>query len=59
MDVDCSSLHQDAEGDIADTPLSDGWHQPLTSHLQEMSLEDTRTLYVLITNFCALIIIYS
>jgi hypothetical protein len=44
MEKDCSHRHQDAEDGIADTPLSDGWHQPLTSHLQEMRLEDTRTL---------------
>jgi hypothetical protein len=44
METDCFSRHQVAEDDIADTLLSDGWHQPLTSHLKEMRLEDTRTV---------------
>jgi hypothetical protein len=35
---------QDAEDGITDTAHSDGWHQPLTSHLQEMHLVDRRTL---------------
>jgi len=44
MERDYSHRRREAEDGIADTPLSDGWHQPLTSHLQEMRLEDTRTL---------------
>ena len=44
METGGSNRRQDAQDGIADTPLSDGWHQPLTSHLQEMRLEDTRTL---------------
>jgi hypothetical protein len=44
METGGSNRRRDAEDDIADTPLSDGRHQPLTSHLQEMRLEDTRTL---------------
>jgi hypothetical protein len=43
MEKDCSHRHQDAEDGTADTPFSDGWHQPLPSHLQEMRLQDTRT----------------
>jgi len=44
METGGSNRRRDAEDSIADTPLSDGWHQPLTSHLQEVHLEDTRTL---------------
>jgi hypothetical protein len=43
MEKDCSNRHQDAQDSIANTPFSDGWHQPLPSHLQEMCLENTRT----------------
>ena len=44
MEKDWCHRDQDADDGIADTPLSDGWHQPMTSDLQEMHLEDTRTL---------------
>jgi hypothetical protein len=44
MEIDGSNRRRDAEDGIADTPFSDRWHQPLTSNLQEMRLEDTRTL---------------